>query len=94
EIVHPEDRKENIEKWMHSIQTGEPFLFEHRFRRQDGAYRWQLSRAVPQYNENGQVEMWVGSSTDIHEHKIFADELEQQVNQRTQELIDSNEALL
>jgi hypothetical protein len=94
EIVHPEDRKENIEKWMHSIRTGEAFLFEHRFRRQDGAYRWQLSRAVPQYNENGQVEMWVGSSTDIHEHKIFADELEQQVNQRTQELMDSNEALL
>lgn len=94
EIVHTDDRPENIEKWMHSIQTGEPFLFEHRFRRHDGVYRWQLSRAVPQYNENGQVEMWVGSSTDIHEHKIFADELEEQVIQRTQELINSNEALL
>jgi PAS domain S-box-containing protein len=94
EIVHPEDRPENIEKWMHSIQTGEPFLFEHRFRRHDGVYRWQLSRAVPQYNEEGQIDMWVGSSTDIHEHKEFADELEQQVNQRTQELINSNEALL
>lgn len=94
EIVHPEDREENVAKWMHCIQTQEPFLFEHRFRRHDGAYRWQLSRAVPQYNENGQVEMWVGSSTDIHEHKIFADELEEQVIQRTQELINSNEALL
>ena len=94
EIVHPEDRPENIEKWMHSIQTGEPFLFEHRFRRHDGVYRWQLSRAVPQYNEEGQIDMWVGSSTDIHDHKEFADELEQQVNQRTQELINSNEALL
>ncbi len=94
EIVHPEDRPENIEKWMHSIKTGEPFLFEHRFRRHDGVYRWQLSRAVPQYNDEGQIEMWVGSSTDIHDHKEFADELEEQVSQRTQELINSNEALL
>lgn len=94
DIVHPEDRPENIDKWIQSIQTGEPFLFEHRFRRHDGVYRWQLSRAVPQYNEEGQIEMWVGSSTDIHEHKIFADELEEQVIQRTQELINSNEALL
>lgn len=94
DIVHPEDREENIQKWFESIETGEPFHFEHRFRRHDGAYRWQLSRAVPQYNEDGQIEMWVGSSTDINDHKVFADELEEQVMQRTQELINSNEALL
>ncbi|WP_290793927.1 PAS domain S-box protein [Flavihumibacter sp. UBA7668] len=94
EIVHPDDREENIKYWMASIQTGEPFLFEHRFRRHDGVYRWQLSRAVPQYNEEGQIEMWVGSSTDIHEHKVFTDELELQVEERTQELKNSNEALI
>ncbi len=94
EIVHPDDRDENVRFWMESIQSGNPFLFEHRFRRHDGVYRWQLSRAVPQYNEEGQIEMWVGSSTDIHEHKVFTDELEAQVEERTQELKKSNEALL
>lgn len=94
EIVHPEDRDENVEVWMESVRSGEPFLFEHRFRRHDGVYRWQLSRAVPQYNESGAIEMWVGSSTDIHEHKIFTDELEKQVLERTQELMNSNDALV
>ncbi len=94
DIVHPDDREENLETWFKCIETGTPFLFEHRFRRHDGLYRWQLSRAVPQYNEAGQIEMWVGSSTDIHDHKVFADELEEQVIQRTKELVNSNEALL
>ena len=68
-IVHPDDRSQNIKSWMHSIETGEPFLFEHRFQRYDGIYRWQLSRALPQLDENGLVKMWVGTSTDIDELK-------------------------
>ena len=68
-IVHPDDRPQNIKSWMHSIETGTPFLFEHRFQRYDGIYRWQLSRALPQLDENGSVKMWVGTSTDIDEMK-------------------------
>lgn len=69
EIVHPDDREENVNKWMHSITTGEDFIFEHRFRRNDGEYRWQLSRALAQKDSNGKIQMWVGTSTDIHEIK-------------------------
>ncbi len=69
EIVHPEDREENVVKWMHSIATGDPFLFEHRFKRHDGVYRWQLSRAIAQKDEDGRIQMWVGTSTDIDEIK-------------------------
>lgn len=69
QIVHPDDREENIKKWMESITSGEPFLFEHRFRRHDGEYRWQLSRAIPQKDSKGRIQMWVGTSTDIDEIK-------------------------
>lgn len=69
QIVHPDDREGNMKQWMHAIETGEPFLFEHRFRRHDGEYRWQLSRAIPQKNETGNIQMWVGTSTDIDEIK-------------------------
>lgn len=69
QIVHPDDREENVRQWMHSVQSGEPFLFEHRFRRRDGEYRWQLSRAIPQKDELGNIQMWVGTSTDIDEIK-------------------------
>ncbi len=69
QIVHPDDREENISQWMYAIQTGKPFLFEHRFRRHDGEYRWQLSRAIPQKDNTGKIQMWVGTSTDIDEIK-------------------------
>ena len=69
QIVHPDDKEENTKQWLHSIQSGEPFLFEHRFRRRDGEYRWQLSRAIPQRDEKGNIQMWVGTSTDIDEIK-------------------------
>ncbi|MCC6287739.1 MAG: PAS domain S-box protein [Chitinophagaceae bacterium] len=74
QIVHPDERQENLRLWERSIATGEDFIFEHRFRRFDGEYRWQLSRAIPQRDSEGVIQMWVGTSTDIHEIK----ELDQQ----------------
>ncbi|SFA87733.1 PAS domain S-box protein [Algoriphagus aquimarinus] len=85
-IVHPDDKEGNINAWISSISTGKDFLFEHRFRKYDGTYRWQLSRAKPQLNEDGEIQMWVGSSTDIHDQKEFTNELERLVVERTNEL--------
>ena len=93
QMVHPGDRKNNFRAWEDSIATGKDFLLEHRFRRHDGEYRWQLSRAKPQYNDEGIIQMWVGSSTDIQEQKVFLDELEKQVQERTAELLELYESL-
>lgn len=90
QIVHPDDRENNIKEWMNSVATGKNFLFEHRFRRYDGEYRWQLSRAIPQKDTFGNIQMWVGTSTDIQDQKTFTDELERQVQQRTRELEQKN----
>jgi len=90
QIVHPDDREKNIGLWMNSIQTGQPFYYEHRFRRHDGVYRWQMSRAIPQKDDEGKIQMWVGTSTDIEDQKIFAGELERQVRERTSELVVKN----
>jgi len=86
QMVHPDDKKRNVEKWKDSILTGKTFHLEHRFRAADGTYRWQLSRAIPQLDDQGNIKMWVGSSTDIQEHKVFTKELENQVKDRTREL--------
>ena len=93
DIVHPDDREENIRKWTHSIQSGEDFLFEHRFRNYKGEYRWQLSRAVPQKNSAGVIKRWIGTSTDIHDQKLFTEELEERVKERTIDLERSNNEL-
>ncbi|MEO5776924.1 MAG: PAS domain-containing protein [Flavobacterium sp.] len=93
DIVHPDDREENVKRWMNAITTGKDFLFEHRFRRHDGKFRWQLSRAIPQKDENGEILMWVGTSTDIHDQKNFAAELETRIIERTKELELTNQHL-
>lgn len=85
-IVHPDDREANISAWMNSINSGKNFLYEHRFMKHDGTYRWQLSRAKPQLNKDGVIQRWVGSSTDIHDQKEFTEELERLVVERTNEL--------
>ncbi len=93
QIVHPDDHSENVDLWLRSVATGEDFLFDHRFRRHDGVYRWQLSRAIPQKGEDGVIKMWVGTSTDIEAQKTFTQDLEKQVQERTVLLQESNEKL-
>ncbi len=89
-MVHPDDREDNIEQWNEAINSGKDFLTEHRFRSHNGDYRWQLSRASPQKDVNGTIKMWVGSSTDIQEQKMFTTELENKVQLRTNELQQKN----
>ncbi|MDO7174011.1 PAS domain S-box protein [Mariniflexile sp. AS56] len=90
QIVHPDDREQNIKEWIHSIITGKDFLLHHRFRKHNGEYRWQLSRAIPQKDADGVIKRWVGSSTDIQEEKMFTNKLENMVQQRTNELQQKN----
>src|SRR5690606_15554290 len=45
---------------------------------------------IPQKDVNGAIKMWVGTSTDIQEQKMFTSELESKVQQRTNELRQKN----
>lgn len=75
QAIHPDDLAENVRVWQQAIDSGEPFMFEHRFRRADGEYRWHLSRAKALTDDSGEVLLWVGANTDIHEQKQTANEL-------------------
>ncbi|MEJ6981823.1 PAS domain S-box protein [Pedobacter sp. P351] len=74
-IVHEEDKARNKEVWQRAITTGEVFEIERRLLSANGTYRWHLSRAVPQFDENGIISMWVGTSTDIDEQKNVSEAL-------------------
>jgi PAS domain S-box-containing protein len=69
-IIHPDDVGEHVRVWKNAIQTGEMFEFESRIRRFDGEYRRHFSRALPMRNPAGEIVMWVGSNTDIHDIKL------------------------
>ncbi len=77
QFIHPDDVAENVRVWKHSIDTGEPFQFEHRFRRADGEYRWHFSRALARRDAEGKLVMWVGGNTDIHDQMQTANQLRQ-----------------
>lgn len=67
---------------------------EGQYRIYDGEYRWHIARAEPIKNDSGDVLYWLGTSTDIHDQKTLSDFLERKVQERTNDLIDANRALL
>ena len=68
-IIHPDDLNETLKRYRNSLETGELFELENRYRRADGVYRWYLNRAKPLKNDAGDVIFWVGTATDIEEQK-------------------------
>jgi PAS domain S-box-containing protein len=68
-VVHPDDLPSVVARREQTLQSGETFETEYRFRRADGRYRWHLGRAVPLRAADGSIELWVGTATDIHERK-------------------------
>ncbi|HBI47060.1 MAG TPA: hybrid sensor histidine kinase/response regulator [Planctomycetales bacterium] len=77
QFIHPDDVDENVSSWQHSIDAGEPFQFEHRFRNKDGAYRWHLSRARAMRDADGRILLWIGSNTDIDDVKQAEESLKE-----------------
>jgi PAS domain S-box-containing protein len=68
-VLHPDDRKRAWQRWRHSLDTGEPYSIQYRFRRHDGEYRWFLGLALPLRAANGEIDRWFGTCTDIQEQK-------------------------
>jgi two-component system, OmpR family, phosphate regulon sensor histidine kinase PhoR len=65
--VHPEDLQTTKANWKKSLTSGEPFQQENRFKQKDGTYRLHLNRAHALRDNEGQIVMWIGSSTDIED---------------------------
>ena len=86
QLIHPDDVEENIRSWQRSIDTGEPFYFEHRFRGADGVYRWHVTRAIPMRDAQGKIVTWIGSNTDIDEQKRLEERKDEFINMASHEL--------
>lgn len=59
----------------------------------EGDYQWHLNLASPIKDKNGNIKMWVGSTTLIHQQKELEAGLEKAVNERTAELEKANKEL-
>lgn len=70
DLFHPDEQQLAWEKWRHSLRTGETYEVEYRLRHHSGHYRWVLGRAQPVRSEDGEIERWMGTCTDIHAQKL------------------------
>ena len=74
-MTHPEDLPRVVELFTRSMASGDPFEFEVRARRFDGAYRWFQSRGFPLRDNNGQIVRWYNLLIDIDQRKRAEAEL-------------------
>jgi len=87
--LHPADAGPTLARWRESLSTGQPYEVECRIRNAAGSYRWMLGRAQPSRNEEGAIIQWIGTYTDIHEHKLALE----RIDQGQRQLRDNNEQL-
>ena len=90
QVLHPDDQERAWKIWRHSLATGEPYEIEYRLCGGGGRYRWFLARALPMYNDQGEIAKWFGTCTDITDRKEQTEELELRVAERTQALAEAN----
>ena len=76
QFVHPDDQDLTMTAWAQAYKHHRAFHVEHRIRSKTGGYRWFLVRAEPFLNDEGRIERWFGTSTDIHEEKTVKMALE------------------
>ncbi|MEO5830789.1 MAG: PAS domain-containing protein [Rhodanobacter sp.] len=92
-IVHPDDLAAAAAGWMQAVTSGKPYQAEFRLRRADGVYCWHIARAMPLFGEDGNIERWIGTNTDIEAQKRAAELLEMHVAERSRELEKAHEEL-
>ena len=67
--LHPDDAEKTLVAWQAAVSEKQTFVFEHRVRRHDGAWRHFTVRAVPTFDADGEITEWVGVHTDVTEQR-------------------------
>lgn len=75
--VHPEDVRRTKETWQHSLDSGKDYHIEYRLKRADGVYHWFIGKAVPLWDNEGAIDRWFGTCSDIQDQVLQRDELDQ-----------------
>lgn len=69
EAVHPRDRASTADRVRRTLETGEPFVDEHRLDRPEDEVRWVQARGEAIRDREGHVTRMVGTALDITDLK-------------------------
>ena len=84
--VHPDDTERLRSQWGRAIASGSAFEIEFRLRRNDGVYRWFLSRHNPVRDHQGKVLRWYAACADIEDRKRAEESLQRENSALREEL--------
>ena len=100
-VIHPEDInavkgviKKVVDGSADTSRAQQPVELEYRVIWPDHSVHWMLSRGHIYFDSHDKPERMVGVTMDNTERKLNAEQLEQQVELRTAELVRANNALI
>lgn len=73
--IHPDDRERVTAEWLQSTKNNERFVSEYRFATPDGRISWLYGQSSAEIDADGNVVGFIGTVTDITEHKQAEEEL-------------------
>lgn len=68
-LIHEEDKEAYMQLWKNTVISGRAFEMVHRFKKNNGEYRWHFSHALPFKNNSNEIVNWFGISTDIDDQQ-------------------------
>ena len=75
-LIHPDDLSGLVQLWIEGMKSKKRFETESRIKRgSDQMYRWHLLWMIPETGKDGEVNLWLGTGTDIHDLKTVEGEL-------------------
>ena len=77
EYIPSESRPKVLEAIENAIKTKSMFEMEHPVILPDGTTKWTHSRAIPIFNDKGEIEEWFGFAYDITERKRAVEALKE-----------------
>ena len=78
QVLHSQDAAFVTNDLPGKLQSGSPFEYEARLRKEDGQYRWFHYRLSPMLDEQGRVTRWFAAGTDIEERKLAERRLQEE----------------
>jgi PAS domain S-box-containing protein len=84
--IHPEDMEKSLGWFSTTREKGEGGEFQLRLKKADGLYRWHLLRIMPIKDEQGELQLWVGTATDIEELRLLQQQKDDFINIASHEL--------
>jgi PAS domain S-box-containing protein len=68
QYIHPDDHRKAMSAWAKSLKSTADFQVQVRLKNAAGEYEWHLVRALPYYDDQGNLAKWYGSCTNIHQN--------------------------